>query len=123
MEDKFMLRNGEHFRLYGDPGYANSKFILSPFKLARPGSKRAQFNKDMSALRVSVEWSFGKIVNLFAFLDFKKTQKIRLQPLGKMFVVAALLTNCHTCLNGSSTSNVFGLAPPLLEEYLQTNKV
>ena len=31
-----------------------------------------EFNKSMSALRVSVEWNFGKVTNLFAFLDFKK---------------------------------------------------
>ena len=37
------------------------------------------FNKAMSKVRVSVEWIFGEIAEYFAFIDFKKNQKIGLQ--------------------------------------------
>ena len=30
------------------------------------------FNKSMSAVRVSVEWLVGDVINYFRFLDFKK---------------------------------------------------
>ena len=54
----------------------------------------------MSAVRTSVEWGYGKIVKYFAFLDFSKNLKVLLQPVGiKLYIVAALLANCHTCLN------------------------
>ena len=72
-------------------------------------------NSKMSKLRVSVEWGFGKTCQLFAFLDFKKNLKILLQPIGKYYLVAAVLANCHTCLYGSQTSTFFGVDPPELE--------
>ena len=49
-------------------------------------------------LNTAVEWGFGKIVQLFAFVNFHKNQKLYLQPVGKYYRVATLLTNCHTCM-------------------------
>lgn len=72
----------------------------------------------MSVNRVVVEWCFGKIVSLFAFVDFKKNQKLYWQPVAKYFKVAAILTNFHTCIYASQISEFFNLTPPLLEEYL-----
>ena len=70
-------------------------------------------------VRVSVEWGFNKLISIFAFLDYKKNQKLYLQPVGKYYKVAALLINCHTCLYGSETTSYFGLQPPSLQEYLR----
>ena len=77
------------------------------------------FNIAMSKVRVSVEWVFGEIVEYFAFVDFKKNQKIGLQEVGTMYITCALLQNAMTCLYGSSTSTFMGLHPPSLEEYFQ----
>ena len=60
-------------------------------------SCRDTYNRAMSVVRVTVEWTLGKIVQLFAYLDFKN-QKVLLQLVGSMIIVDALLTNCHTCL-------------------------
>ena len=76
------------------------------------------FNKRMSKVRESVEWAFGKVVQYFAFLDFRKNLKVLLQPIGKYYVVGVLLINCHTCLYGSVTSDYFSLPPPDLHTYL-----
>nr|CAH7747685.1 unnamed protein product [Callosobruchus chinensis]CAH7747688.1 unnamed protein product [Callosobruchus chinensis] len=38
----------------------------------------------MKPLRQAVEWGFEKVVNEFAFLDFKKNQKLLLQDVGQM---------------------------------------
>lgn len=89
--------------------YAGQAQNLAPHQL--------QFNQSMKNLRVAVEWGFGKIVNLFAFVDFKKNQKLLLQDLQSMYRIATLLTNCHTCLYGSQTSDYFNVAPPNLEQY------
>ena len=51
------------------------------------------YNKAMSAVRMSVEWLFGDIVNYFKFLDFKKNLKLSLSAVGKMYVVCAILRN------------------------------
>ena len=79
------------------------------------------FNKEMSKVRIAVEWGFGKITQYFAYLDVKKTKKILLQPVGKYYTVACVLINCHTCLYGSLTSKYFGLNPPSLETLYNRN--
>ena len=76
------------------------------------------FNQSMSSVRECVEWGFGKVPANFAFVDYKKNQKVLLQPLGRMHMVTVLLTNCHTFLYGSQTGMFFGLEAPKLNEYL-----
>jgi nuclease HARBI1 len=110
--------DGHPMHLYGDPAYPLTSYILSPYKGSQVNNDEAEFNRRMSSVRECVEWGFGKIVSLFAFVDFKKNQKIFLQPIGRMYVVAALLTNCHTCIYGSQTSMFFNCPPPTLENYL-----
>lgn len=75
------------------------------------------YNTAMSAIRSSVEWLFGDIINYFKFLDFKKSLKIGLSSIGKMYIVSALLQNALTCLYGNETATFFDLDPPTLEEY------
>ena len=104
--------------LYGDPAYGVSSHILSPFRGLHLTPPEQEFNRAMSAVRVTVEWTFGKILQQFAYLDFKKNHKVLLQPVGKYYLVGALLTNCHTCCYGSQTSTFFNVPPPSLESYL-----
>ncbi|KXS10610.1 hypothetical protein M427DRAFT_507551, partial [Gonapodya prolifera JEL478] len=107
--------NGTPVQLYGDPAYGKNIHLLSPFRSARLTQAQKQHNADMSAVRISVEWSFSKIVTLFAWVDFKKNQKFLLQPVALFYSVAVLLTNCPTCLYGSPVVDLFGIAPPPLE--------
>jgi DDE superfamily endonuclease len=69
--------------------------------------EESEFNNRMSKVRVSVEWCFRKVILLFPFLYFKKNLKVYLQPVGKLYFVAVLLTNMHTCAYGSLTSTFF----------------
>ena len=110
--------DGHVYSLYGDPAYPLRPHLLAPFRGAALTDEEEQFNKRMSSVRVTVEWLFGKILSNFAFVDYKKNQKLYLQPVGKYYDVAALLTNCHTCLYGSEVGEFFGLQPPSLHEYL-----
>ena len=55
--------------------------------------------------------------NFFKFLDFKKDLKIGSSPVGKMYIVCALLHNAMTCLYGNTTSTYFDCEPPTVEEY------
>lgn len=115
----FTQPNGQPYVVYGDPAYGIQSNIISPFRSGQPLTQAEQeFNTAMSSVRVSVEWTFGKIIQLFAFLDFKKNIKVLLQPVGKYYIVGTLLTNCHTCLYGSQTSSFFNVPPPSLETYL-----
>lgn len=111
---------GGVYSLYGDPAYPTRAHLIAPFRRGEPLTPEEQlFNTQMSAVRQSVEWQFGKIVQQFAFLDFSKDLKILLQPVALLYRVGALLTNCHTCLYGSQTSSYFQCPPPALEQYLQ----
>ena len=69
----------------------------------------------MSACRISVEWVFNDIINYFKFMDFKKSLKIGLSPIGKMYIVCALLHNARSCMNPNTTSNYFDVLPPRVE--------
>lgn len=115
---QFVKPNGEPFVVYGDPAYGINQNILAPFRGANLTGDEKAFNKAMSKVRISVEWGFGKITQYFAYLDFKKNQKVLLQPIGKYYLVASILINCHTCLYGSVTGTYFELNPPSLETYL-----
>jgi hypothetical protein len=73
----------------------------------------------MSKIRVAIEWTFGEIVMLYKFVDFKKGQKLGESPVEKHYVVAVLLANCHVCLYGAGTHNeYFDCDPPNLDDYL-----
>jgi hypothetical protein len=114
----FQTPTGEPYVIYGDPAYGLARNILAPFRGAQLTNDEQMFNTQMSKVRTSVEWGFGKICQNFAYLDFKKNLKVLLQPVGKYYLVASILVNCHTCLYGSQTSTYFNLDPPSLETYL-----
>ena len=118
MEHLPMDRLGRKFAVYGDPAYPIRTYLLSPFGGANLNVAQMEFNRRMSSVRECVEWEFGNILRLFAFLDFRKDLKVLLSPVAKYYMVGALLTNCHTCLYGNQTSTYFGLDPPSLQEYL-----
>lgn len=115
---RFQTPTGEPYVIYGDPAYGLTRNILAPFRGAQLTVDEQLFNTQMSKVRISVEWGFGKICQNFAYLDFKKNLKVLLQPVGKYYLVASILANCHTCLYASQTSTYFNLDSPSLETYL-----
>ena len=103
--------------LYGDPAYSLRVHLQVPYRGAGITPEMEMYNKAMSAVRMSVEWLFGDIVNYFKFLDFKKNLKLSLSAIGKMYVVCAILRNALTCMYTNSTSEYFALDPPTIEDY------
>ena len=110
--------NRDPLCIYGDLAYPLIIHLQTPYSnLYAINTEQKEFNKAMSKVTSSVEWVFGEIVNYFAFLDFKKKFKVQISAVGKIYHVCALLTNAHTCLYKSNTSNYFEGEPPLLEDY------
>jgi hypothetical protein len=68
-----------------------------------------QYNKAMSSVRVSVEWLFGEITKYFKF-HWKS-------PIGKIYIVSAILQNSLASLYGNIVSEYFEINPPTLENY------
>jgi len=116
---------GLPFYVYGDPAYALSQYILRGFKGAMTPAQK-QFSTAMSSVREVVEWGFSLIVRDWAFVDYRKNLKIGKQPIGRLYFVAALLTNMKTCMTashafdyyGNQIAQEFGLSPPSLHDYL-----
>jgi hypothetical protein len=76
-----------------------------------------------ASVRVPVEWSFGKIALHFPFINYYFNMKINEREVGEYMNVAALLTNIHTCLYGSSCASYFSqtgfvVKPPEIEAYM-----
>jgi hypothetical protein len=111
--------HGRRFCIYGDPAYPHSALIQVGFAGIDLTPEQRDYNKRMSAVRVSVEWVFGKITNYWGFLDHKRNLKVFLQPVAMMYLVGGILTNCHTCVYGGLTGAFFDCTPPTLEDYLQ----
>eukprot|EP00854_Cymbomonas_tetramitiformis_P009971 gene9971-11807_t len=130
--DSFMLRESklpeeleEYFgddeivyMIYGDPAYPISRYLIVGFKGVNLMPDKKALNKFMSSVREAVEWSFGKVLQYYAYLDFKKNMKLLLQPVSQYYKAGVLLSNMHTCLYGSTSSRYFDCDPPTLEEYL-----
>ena len=111
--------NGDPCSLYGDPAYPMSIFILKGYQGAALTVEQQEFNSAMSSVRQAVEWGFGDVLSHFAFVDFKKQQKIMLQPVAAYYKVSCLFTNCRAiCRGGNKTSKFFNMKPPTLAEYL-----
>lgn len=108
-----------HYVLYGDPAYPLRPLLCRPYGGTSLAEEQQTFNKRMSTVRQAVEWGFGKVSSTFAFVDFKKNQKILLQNVGGMYQAAVILTNCSACLYGNQTSLLFAVDPPSLEAYLE----
>lgn len=109
-------RLGESITIYGDAAYRLTSVLQRPFRGTTTPHQRV-FNEKMSSFRQAVEWSFGKLEQLWPFVGDKTRRTIMLRQTGKEDVIAALLTNFHTCLCGGVTTDYLGIAPPTLEEY------
>ena len=82
--------------LYEDPTYLLCIHLQAPFRNAVLTPAMQAFNSSMGAVRESVKWFLGDIMNYFKFMDFHKNFKIGPSSVGKMYIVSALLRNAHT---------------------------
>ncbi|KAE8888936.1 hypothetical protein PF003_g26854 [Phytophthora fragariae] len=106
--------------MYGDPAYGCSDFMCCPFPDTSGSAAKAAFNARMSSVREVVEWGFGRVKTQWSFLNWDKKLRSRQAAVGKLSLVAVLLTNAHTCMQpaGNQISMYFGLKPPSLDQYL-----
>ena len=104
LEQYAFSHGGQPMCLSGDPAYPLRLHLQGPFRFGVITDQMKAYNTAMSAVRSSVEWLFGDIINYFKFLDFKKNLKLGLSSVCKMYIVPALLQNALTGLYGNETS-------------------
>ena len=112
---------GVLYYLFGDRGYTHGHPALQvPYKGPAVTPNQQRYNGAMSKIRQPVEWGFGKVSKLWAFVDFEKNQKLYLQPVASYWLIATLLTNCHSCFYGNQTSMYYGVPTPDVEALLDS---
>jgi hypothetical protein len=120
LETKFVKQDGTWFAFYGDPGYANQKFIKTGFRNSIHTlltQRQREFNSDMSSLRVSVEYGFGKIIQLCIFRFQKKSKVIYAKYKGTV-CGRSYFDKLPYMLTKKSFQLFFCCNPPDLELYL-----
>ncbi|KAF8592318.1 hypothetical protein K439DRAFT_1643775 [Ramaria rubella] len=112
------LAHKQYFHVYGDSAYGVSPVMLSPFSgVGKRTLDEAAFNMAMGAVHISVEHSFGIILQDWPFINCFWKHRIWGTQCGTLFRVAVLLTNAHSCLVPNQTSQWYDCMPPSLAEY------
>jgi hypothetical protein len=113
------------YHAYTDKGYEDQSHVKAAYH-AYPGHPTLPWQDDDNEVMRSVrgtggEWPFGMVVNEFRYIDFHKGLQIQLNQVGIYYKFAVMLANAHSCLYGNVATEYFGVFPPLLHEYFQTN--
>lgn len=113
----------QKYSLYGDSAYTNIECITSRHAATESlplTNIEVLENTSMSSIRESIEHVHADIKNKFAFVCYPRGLQLRKKPefVGKLIVVAAILTNCYKCLYACQTASRFLTLPPTIEEYL-----
>ena len=111
-------RNGIVYAMYGDLAYAQSIYLLGGFHKPPTRSNEALFNREMSSVRITVEWRFRDVVEKWKFLDFHSVMKMFEMPVAELYTNGAFLSNICNCLYGNKTQQYFGAVQLTLDEYL-----
>ena len=110
---------GRQYYLYGDAAYMMRPWMQVAFPRIWATVEQEIYNTRMSAVRVSVEWSYKDLKQLWSQNDYTRALKVRQAPIGLIYKASALLLNFKTCLEaGGQVQSFFKCAPPTLTQYL-----
>ena len=68
------------YLVYGDPAYALQQQVICPYPTVNITQEQQLFNENMSKVRQSVEYGFGKVLQNFSFVDYKKSKTLSASP-------------------------------------------
>jgi len=92
--------DGNQLCICGDPACPHRPQLQATFQGAMLSQEEMDWNKEMSQVRIQLEWMFGDI-KYFKLRDFKNNMKVQLSVVGKVYVVCTLLQNARSCTYGS----------------------
>ena len=111
-----------HYVVYADQGYTSTLngHIISPFAATYLTQQESDFNASMLLPRLSVEWGFMRITQLFPWFQRPTFLRGFSMLIAEHYLIATLLTNIRTCLDGHNIiSSLFNCKPCSLREYLE----
>ena len=114
-------RTGIEYCINGDAAYQACDIMMTGYNRAQCTSDplKEWWTRTMNPKRTCVEWSFGRVRNVFPGLDTKNRNQMLTTPVGLYYQTACFLTNCITCLEGGCVHYTqFHLTPPTLDHYL-----
>jgi hypothetical protein len=110
------------YTLYGDSAYAQMHLVLGGFRNPIPHTRQAEWNGQMSSVRESVEWMFGRITALWSYLDFSRSMRVFKSPVHEYYMIGAFMSNLHCIMYANQTADYFQCTTTngkmSLEEYL-----
>ena len=113
-----LLINGRQFYVYGDAGYILRVWMQTVFNYVGASKAETEYNKDMIAVRVTVEWNYKDLKQLWCRNDFSRLLKVRQFPVSLLYVAGALLLNYKTCLeNWGQVGKYCRCKVPTFDEY------
>ena len=120
LDDLFSCHPIQDFRCYGDSIYQLSSSIVRRYKHPYLTTEERRENRVANRERTTVEQVFGRVVQLWKYLDLKSNFRLLLSPAGiaRAYRVACVLTNLKTCISGNQVGLHFGLKSPDVTEYL-----
>jgi nuclease HARBI1 len=117
---KALCTGPQTYQLYSDSAYPASSILLKGFKNTTDRGKLA-FNKQMSSLRISVEWAFGYIGKKFPLVLNAKHNRMQQTSIAAEMYATVIVSNAISCLEPNQISQYFRCAPPAVEDYLHDN--
>jgi len=114
------VRNNVQLCMYGDSIFPVLTHVRRKHKNHPNTAAQSLQNQVMKKARVTIEWDYGRILELWGYVDWRKNCKIlgKGANISKVYLVCALLPNMHCCLYGCETSNYFNCEPPSLYSYM-----
>jgi len=104
----FSFADGAQFNIFLDPGYRLGQAMVTPFRRRREmTAAELDWNRQMCSGRIAVEWSIGKVKNLWKMISNKKSLKVLMSPVATYFFVAVHLTNIHSIFYGSQVGKYY----------------
>jgi hypothetical protein len=99
--------NVREYKNLGDKIYVDRQpCFLALIRSPLPGAEEL-FESIESVCRTSAEWSNGKLCENWKSITFQNHLPLQLSAVGRDVVVAALLTNCLTLVQGGQTLAFF----------------
>lgn len=111
-----------NFHIYGDPsGYSSSdkysEYLRCPYK-GFLTLEEVLDNRLWAEGLESMKWGFEEVNWNFDAVSLDMENNVGTGTIGRLYRVGTILSNCLTCLNQESFTNILSVTPPTIEQYI-----